>query len=282
MAGVRNASGGPSGIAPAPAGGAAPVNGAASPPEAGKRRSGPDPGAAAAGDLLPVIHNHWIVDPSSIEYMLDRTGKPACLGRGHFGVVYKGVLNGVDDVAVKQLRESDPAIRDRFRQEISILKEIHSPHIVQFMGACIQGEDMLLITELMDENLHSALDDGRCLWYKGGAEIALDIAKGIGWLHTRTPLIIHFDIKSPNILLKEGRAKLADVGLARVMYNDNMSSASAEIGTLAWTAPEVFFSRIRQPGDRKSGHIFFRHGSVGDLYRGASGVAELLLPQSGT
>jgi Protein tyrosine and serine/threonine kinase len=59
-------------------------------------------------------------------------------GGGNGAQVYMGVLNGVTNVAVKQLREGDQAMRDRFRQEISILRGLHSPHIVQFLGASIQ------------------------------------------------------------------------------------------------------------------------------------------------
>lgn len=71
--------------------------------------------------------------------------------------------------------------------------------------------------------------------------MALDIAGAINCLHKRRKPLIHFDIKSPNILLKRGEAKLADVGLLKMMTRPDgvISSARAEIGTLAWTAPEI-------------------------------------------
>ncbi len=71
-----------------------------------------------------------------------------------------------------------------------------------------------------------------------GYKIALDIARGIHYLHSRK--IIHFDLKSNNILLTEDgkTAKIADVGLAAVL-NDAYMSVSGTRGAFAWAAPEV-------------------------------------------
>ena len=70
-----------------------------------------------------------------------------------------------------------------------------------------------------------------------GKRIALDIARGLHFLHTHR--IVHMDVKSPNVLLgRTFTAKLADVGLAKFMQKDYLSAAKS-VGTFAWSAPEV-------------------------------------------
>ncbi|KAI7837018.1 hypothetical protein COHA_009096 [Chlorella ohadii] len=68
-------------------------------------------------------------------------------------------------------------------------------------------------------------------------EVALDIAKGLVFLHSRR--VVHFDLKSPNILLtRDGTAKIADVGMAKIMNQDYVTGV---VSTLAWSAPEMLW-----------------------------------------
>ncbi len=70
-----------------------------------------------------------------------------------------------------------------------------------------------------------------------GRRIALDTARGLHFLHSRK--IVHFDLKSANILLsRDFTAKIADVGLAKIMQQQFLSTLYC-IGTFAWAAPEV-------------------------------------------
>lgn len=70
-----------------------------------------------------------------------------------------------------------------------------------------------------------------------GRRIALDIARGLHFLHARR--IVHNDLKSANILLaRDQTAKIADVGLAKIMRRDFLSTLF-HVGTFAWAAPEV-------------------------------------------
>ena len=70
-----------------------------------------------------------------------------------------------------------------------------------------------------------------------GRRIALDIARGLHFLHSRK--IVHFDLKSANILLsRDFTAKIADVGLAKIMEQQFLSTLYC-VGTFAWAAPEV-------------------------------------------
>lgn len=70
-----------------------------------------------------------------------------------------------------------------------------------------------------------------------GRRIALDIARGLHFLHSKK--IVHFDLKSANVLLsRDCTAKIADVGLAKIMQQQFLSTLYC-VGTFAWAAPEV-------------------------------------------
>ena len=70
-----------------------------------------------------------------------------------------------------------------------------------------------------------------------GRRIALDVARGLHFLHSNK--IVHFDLKSANILLaRDNTAKIADVGLAKILHQQFLSSLY-NVGTFAWSAPEV-------------------------------------------
>ena len=70
-----------------------------------------------------------------------------------------------------------------------------------------------------------------------GRRIALDVARGLHFLHSNK--IVHFDLKSANILLaRDNTAKIADVGLAKIMHRQFLTSLY-NVGTFAWSAPEV-------------------------------------------
>ena len=72
--------------------------------------------------------------------------------------------------------------------------------------------------------------------------VALDVARGLHYLHSRG--ILHLDLKSANILLaSDGSAKLADVGLAKIVKADGALSTVGNVGTFAWAAPEILMGR---------------------------------------
>ncbi|KAL6772273.1 hypothetical protein ACKKBG_A29590 [Auxenochlorella protothecoides x Auxenochlorella symbiontica] len=188
-------------------------------------------------------HQDWLVADADIELCRDGRGRPIKLGEGGFGIVYKGLAHGVDEVAVKRIRaeQPSPAQIKVFRDEINCLRRLNHRNIVQFYGASMLPEAFFLVTEMMTGgDLYGALRRHPELlaWDKLGRKVALDVALGLHYLQSRRPPVLHRDLKSPNILLTgEGVAKIADVGMSRRMVSD--LATAQPIMTPLWSAPEV-------------------------------------------
>ncbi len=76
--------------------------------------------------------------------------------------MYKAFLYGVHPVAVKVFQTQDDVPADDFWREISILRTCRHGNIVQFQGACVDGDTTMMVTELMDTDLYRALQ----VWYR--------------------------------------------------------------------------------------------------------------------
>lgn len=200
-----------------------------------------------------------LIDRSELEFATDAGGKHVELGRGVTGIVYRAVRGQVQRVAVKVL-SARASLRQRqdFLHEMHTLQQCRDRHIVQFYGAVVPDEapdDMrpdaaandqfMLVMELMEGGtLYDALanDDSTKRtfgWWRRGKGIALDIARGLAYLHSRH--ITHMDVKSANVLLtRDKRPKIGDVGFAKaVRATAAGTSTQSALGTFAWSAPEL-------------------------------------------
>jgi tetratricopeptide (TPR) repeat protein len=164
--------------------------------------------------------------------------------RGAMGIVRQVMYNGRRFAAKEPIASSSIGARDRhkFMKELEIHYRLHHPSCVSIYGACIDQEGIMLLMEWMDGgSLYLALSN-HCeepVLPRLRLSMARDIADGLLYLHTHR--IIHRDIKSSNVLLtSDGRAKLCDFGLAKMVSASCASSSSGlALGTLAWAAPEV-------------------------------------------
>ncbi|KAJ4724155.1 Receptor-like protein kinase [Melia azedarach] len=167
------------------------------------------------------------------------------LGRGAFGIVYKGIIGTGSSnlVAVKKLdrmfRDSDK----EFKAEVNVIGQTHHKNLVRLLGFCDEGQNRLLVYEyLSNGTLASFLfGDSKPNWNMR-TEIAMGIARGLLYLHEECcTQIIHCDIKPQNILLDDFyTARISDFGLAKLLTLDQSHTSTAIRGTRGYVAPEWF------------------------------------------
>uniref|UniRef100_A0A5B6Z0S8 Receptor-like serine/threonine-protein kinase n=1 Tax=Davidia involucrata TaxID=16924 RepID=A0A5B6Z0S8_DAVIN len=167
------------------------------------------------------------------------------LGRGSFGIVYKGVIDmGCREVvAVKKL---DRVIQDaerEFRTEVDVIGQTHHKNLVRLLGFCDEGPHRLLVYEFLSNgSLASFLFGVAKPSWKGRTQIAFGIARGLLYLHEEcSTQIIHCDIKPQNILLDDyHNARISDFGLAKLLMMDQSQTQTGIRGTKGYVAPEWF------------------------------------------
>uniref|UniRef100_A0ACD5VE19 Uncharacterized protein n=2 Tax=Avena sativa TaxID=4498 RepID=A0ACD5VE19_AVESA len=167
------------------------------------------------------------------------------LGRGGYGVVFKGRLDDGRLVAVKFLHDCK-GNGDEFVNEVMSIGRTSHVNVVSLFGFCLEGSKRALIYEYMpngslDKYIYSENPKETLGWERLYA-IAIGIARGLEYLHhSCNTRIVHFDIKPQNILLdKDFCPKIADFGLAKLCHTkeSNLSVTGAR-GTIGFIAPEV-------------------------------------------
>ncbi|CAN1266861.1 Probable serine/threonine-protein kinase SIS8 [Linum perenne] len=173
------------------------------------------------------------------------------IGLGSYGEVYRGEWHGTE-VAVKRFLDQDISGESlmEFKSEVEIMKRVRHPNVVLFMGAVTRAPNLSIVSEFLPRGslyrlLHrpnNQLDERRRL------RMALDAARGMNYLHNCSPVIVHRDLKSPNLLVdRNWVVKVCDFGLSRMKHSTFLSSRSTA-GTAEWMAPEVLRN---EPSDEK-------------------------------
>ena len=174
------------------------------------------------------------------------------IGTGSFGKVYKAKWHGTN-VAVKKTHDVPThATVKEFAAEIRLMRDLRHPNIVLFLGAVVDAPSMCIVTELMKRgNLHSILhdydnavretvaDNGRLR-----LQMATDCARGMSYLHSRSPPIVHHDLKPANLLVdSKWNLKISDFGMSRIKYRAYLQKSNPELemagGTPEWMSPEA-------------------------------------------
>jgi len=176
------------------------------------------------------------------------------VGRGGAGVVYAGRTRSGGAIAVKRLQQSQQGQGDDrgFKAEVRTLGSIRHRNIVRLLAFCTNRDANVLVYEYMGggslgEVLHgNGKKRGASLAWERRYRIALEAARGLCYLHHDcTPMIVHRDVKSNNILLGDNlEARVADFGLAKFLRRSGAGATdecmSAVAGSYGYIAPGTY------------------------------------------
>ncbi|XP_065905741.1 uncharacterized protein [Dysidea avara] len=177
------------------------------------------------------------------------------LGRGAYGLVYKVSYKGsicaakmIHPILVEHERET---FINSFLRECALCRTLLHENIVEFLGICypaIHSEIPVMVMEMMDESLTKYI--GRKspmeVTFSTKISILLDITRGLGYLHSQRPPVVHRDLSPNNVLLKGSTkpggvsvAKIGDLGVAKVIKIDSKITQTKVPGTVAFMPPEA-------------------------------------------
>lgn len=163
------------------------------------------------------------------------------IGRGAFGIVYRGISPTFETVAIKRVYLPNVPVSEleSIEMEIQLLKNLQHQNIVEYRDAVRTSSHLNIILEFVENGSLSSLlgkMKGRTLDERFVGHYTYQVLRGLAYLHTQG--VIHRDIKGANILsTKQGLVKLADFGVATKL-NDSRKSDSV-VGTPYWMAPEI-------------------------------------------
>ena len=168
-------------------------------------------------------------------YRITRT-----IGRGRMGVVFEGVADGQEPVAIKvvttELSQDEVFVR-RFQREVAAAQKISHPHVVPVLGAGEEGGLPYLVQALIaGGSLHDRLVADGALDLATTVRLLRGPAEGIDALHASG--LVHRDIKPGNILLDGETAYVTDFGLAKDSQASNLTRPGQALGSLDYMAPE--------------------------------------------
>jgi len=176
----------------------------------------------------------WEIDATEITFENE-------LGAGTSAVVYRGSYRG-QPVAIKVLKDAAPD--DEFRKELEIMAAIRSPNVVFFYGAMFRPKTALVVEFFKYGSLYDVMrgESSDVLFdWDLVLRLALGASRAVAALHAWKPVIVHRDLKSPNLLVDDSfSVKVGDFGLARFKTDVNRQTLTQLRGTYAYLAPESY------------------------------------------
>ncbi len=164
------------------------------------------------------------------------------LGVGGMGIVYRATyLETGKEVALKVLSPALSANQQvivRFEREMTILKRLRHPNIVQYFGGGRSGGQNYFAMEFVPGgSVEQMLKEKGKLPWEDALEILQQVAKALEYSHNKG--VIHRDLKPANLFFaQDGHVKLGDFGIARDTDATALTAAGKTVGTYAYMAPE--------------------------------------------
>jgi len=175
----------------------------------------------------------WVVDAREVAL-----GKR--IGSGAFGEVFEAAWRR-HKIAVKRsvCATLDARTVRLLKAEMEIMARLRHRHIVHFLGACVEADQMMILFEHCRFSMLSLLQDDRVpLSRQAVVDYCLQVALGMYYLHQCRPPVLHLDLKAANVLVdRHGVAKVCDFGLSHVKRE--AAIVTSRMGSAQWTAPEV-------------------------------------------
>ncbi|KAL8142268.1 hypothetical protein V2J09_015300 [Rumex salicifolius] len=164
------------------------------------------------------------------------------IGKGGFGIVYKGHLHDGTLVAVKRLKDGNAVGGEiQFQTEVEMISLAVHRNLLRLFGFCMTSNERLLVYPYMSNgSVAYRLKAKPALDWSTRKRIALGAARGLLYLHEQCdPKIIHRDVKAANILLDDYcEAIVGDFGLAKLLDHRDSHVTTAVRGTVGHIAPE--------------------------------------------
>jgi len=224
-----------------------------------------------AGDLQSSEATTLCLEDEFWEISSAAVVKSEKLGAGEFGIVYRATW-GKTPVAMKVLKHSDNLAIGEFVTEMNMMRKLHHPNLIQFLGAGTRSKPYFIVTEVAaGGSLSDFFATKKILPLTRLIELALDCANGMAYLHTaaiRKPAMLHRDLKPANLmifgsphqtldkkadeerkwdlLLKSGTLKVTDFGLSKTLGDvahkkkGESYMLTGETGSYRYMAPEVY------------------------------------------
>ena len=183
------------------------------------------------------------------------------LGEGSYGCVEELSVNGficagkrMYDTLIDSENQGADQMIEKYYDECQLLSSLRHPNIVQFLGICfleaqptssVTNQLPVLVMEMLQGSLDDLLENTPNIPLAKKCSILQDVARGLVYLHSRSPAIIHRDLTARNVLLNSAMvAKIADMGNSRIINIDpgrlSRTMTRGVPGTAVYMPPEAF------------------------------------------